>query len=175
MDVDNVGPSTPAGEPSGEREVRVMYITSRTSGATVGRRGSAQDGGLSHGKTLGSCRNRLSQTRFALGNTIPQQPFSSYFAAAALHVPCPLKLIRTISAVFLELFCRFEFEFCRRGNYFKKKNRFFCVIGFQSHTTRLYMCMCCTDTQQTDTHKQHTQHGHIAFPCQLLLRPCDSC
>ena len=84
-------------------------------------------------------------------------------------VPCTPKLIRTILGRFLELFSRFEFEFCRRGNSFKKTHSIFVCSEFN-----LIQCDCTcacavtdADTQQTDTHTQTTytaQTHRISMP-----------
>ena len=54
------------------------------------------------------------------------------------------KLVRSISVV-LELFSRFEFDFCRCGNYFQKtiQNLCVCVFGVHSLTRWLHIYMCC--------------------------------
>ena len=35
--------------------------------------------------------------------------------------------------------------------------------------THVLLCRTSADTQQTDTHKQHTQHRHITLPFRLWL------
>ena len=70
---------------------------------------------------------------------------------------------------FLKLLRIFEFEFCRRGNYFQTM-RFFkcsdftrtqCDFTFIHVLWRMYThALMCRDSQQTDTHKQHTQYRH---------------
>ena len=55
-------------------------------------------------------------------------------------VSCAGKSIRTISG-FFELFCRVEFEICRRGNCFQITNRFFVCSEFL-HSQCDFTCTC---------------------------------
>ena len=120
-------------------------------------------------------------------------PLSARRLVACVSNQKNIMIARTVSALinssvfgrFEELFSRFEFEFWRREICFKNPIRFFCVFGVQSHTMRLYMCMCCglfhtcvdqvqTHSRQTHTNNIHsTDTSHFPSNCGCVLD--DSC
>ena len=81
--------------------------------------------GLHGAEILGSAHLRIlddGPERFAKAGSLTED---SRFRVSR-NIPFRQKPIRTISG-FLELISRFEFEFCRRGNYFLKDSNFWCV------------------------------------------------
>ena len=67
---------------------------------------------------------------------------------------------------FGELFSRFEFEFCRRGNYSKNQFDIFCVCSGFDHMQCDCTCACVdqTDTQTTYTAQTH----HTSIPTVVV-------
>ena len=60
---------------------------------------------------------------------------------------------------FLELISRFEFEFCRRGNFFVNDSNFLVCSKFNHTQCGPYMCLCCG----------------LFVPTQFLFECCGVC
>ena len=77
---------------------------------------------------------RLCTTKSVRNCSLPRRRPRTYHAARNLF-----ERFR----VFLELISRFEFEFCRRGNYIFWTIRIFGVFKVQPQAMWPYMCLCC--------------------------------